>query len=109
LRQRAQIDPASFNAPSLALPVAPLPWDSRMPEQPKRSFVGLEPHLWPNFDLRIVDGALSAYDRTENFVIVGKVTLTGGVATLIVILPTSYAQAVFTEPRVAFRKSRQSR
>ncbi len=45
--------------------------------KPKRSFIGHELHRWPNFDLLIVDGALADYDRTENIVIVGKVTLTG--------------------------------
>src|SRR6266699_3544191 len=48
-----------------------------MPEQPKRCFVGHELHRWSNYDLLIVDSALSDQDRTENFVIVGKVTLTG--------------------------------
>ena len=58
-----------------------------MPEQPKRCFVGHELHHWPNFDLLIVDSALPDQNRTENFVIVGKVTLTGVVRTVKGVLP----------------------
>src|SRR5438477_4412267 len=58
-----------------------------MPEQPKECFVGHELHRWSNFDLLIVDSALSDQNRTENFVNVGKVTLTGGVRSVKGALP----------------------
>ena len=58
-----------------------------MPEQPKGCFIGHELHRWSKFDLLVVDSALSDQDRTENFVIVGKVTLTGAVRTVKGVLP----------------------
>src|SRR5712671_3869303 len=58
-----------------------------MPEQPKVCFIGHELHCWSKFDLLVVDSALSDQDRTENFVIVGKVTLTGVVRTVKGVLP----------------------
>ena len=58
-----------------------------MPEQPKGCFIGHELHRWSNFDLLIVDSALSDQNRTENFVNVGKVTLTGVVRSVKGALP----------------------
>src|SRR5438477_4883622 len=58
-----------------------------MPEQPKECFIGRELHRWSNFDLLIVDSALSDQNRTENFVNVGKVTLTGVVRSVKGALP----------------------
>src|SRR5947207_5780613 len=58
-----------------------------MPEQLKRCVVGHELHRWSNFDLLIVDSALSDQNRTENFVNVGKVTLTGVVRSVKGALP----------------------
>src|SRR5438874_5584815 len=58
-----------------------------MPEQLKRCFIGHELHRWSNFDLLIVDSALPDQNRTENFVIVGQVTLTGVVRSVKGALP----------------------